>query len=421
MAITDKEEGVWGLDQVYNKINQGGIWSYSSTGISQRMYMWGSNSYGLFLAGEPTNTRRSSPVQIPGDTWTTISMNSGGTCKAIKVDGTGWAWGYNFYGNVGVNDKTTYSSPKQIPGTNWRSMGVAGSHTEMGTKTDGTLWMWGWNRYGQLGQNSAGNPGPSPAGRLNSQSSPVQVLGTDWDKINSTKALYGNVAMIGACTKTDGTLWLWGNNENKQLGQGNTTDYSSPVQVSGSWKKVVVGEECIMAQKTDGTLWSWGHNEGGVMGINAPAPASYDEPQAVGTDTTWRDFDFSFVGTSAFATKTDGTLWSWGYNGLGALGRNNISPARYSSPVQVPGTTWASVGGSRDGAMVTKTDGTLWIWGKNNNGQLGTNEPTTIQRKSSPTQIGSATGWTVEADSPYHWTLAGGPSNVNAALSDTSQ
>ena len=64
MAITDKEQGVWELDEVYNKINQGGIWSYSTTGIAQRMYMWGSNSYGLFLAGEPTNTRRSSPSEL---------------------------------------------------------------------------------------------------------------------------------------------------------------------------------------------------------------------------------------------------------------------------------------------------------------------------------------------------------------------
>jgi len=411
MAITDKEQGVWELDQVYNKINQGGIWDYSSSGISQRLYTWGKNDSGSL--GQNNNTKYSSPVQVPGDTWVDISASSGVTVHGIKLDGTAWGWGYNFYGDVGINDKTTYSSPKQIPGTTWRSINLCGAASYSATKTDGTLWVWGWNNWGNLGQNDR-----------TSRSSPVQILGTTWDKTNSGGSLYGDLA-YGAATKTDGSLWLWGNNENKQLGQGNQTDYSSPVQVSGggSWQKVVVGEECCMAQKTDGTLWAWGNNEGGVMGVNASGPASYDEPQAIGTDTNWKDFDVKYFGTAAFATKTDGTLWAWGFNDYGALGQNSGYFSQRSSPTQIgTDTTWASVCGKRYGGMATKTDGTLWIWGSGAYGQLGQNSIRTPYQNglSSPTQIGSATGWTVESDSAYHNHMFGDGNNLGA-LSNTSQ
>ena len=85
-----------------------------------------------------------------------------------------------------------------------------------------------------------------------------------------------------------------------------------------------------------------------------------------------------------FATKTDGTLWGWGYRGTGTLGLNENYPSGYfSSPVQIPGTTWSTdkIFASRYGI---KTDGTLWSWGSNDEGELGQNNRTTY---SSPIQI----------------------------------
>ena len=90
--------------------------------------------------------------------------------------------------------------------------------------------------------------------------------------------------------------------------------------------------------------------------------------------------------------KTDGTLWSWGYNNYGHLAQNNTT--KYSSPVQIPGTTWKSVAMQQYVAIATKTDGTIWSWAYGAQGSLGLNQAHTL-KLSSPTQIGSLTDWNV--------------------------
>jgi alpha-tubulin suppressor-like RCC1 family protein len=62
---------------------------------------------------------------------------------AIKTDGTLWSWGQNLDGNLGQNNRIPCSSPVQIPGTTWSSISVSGSRYSLATKTDGTLWAWG--------------------------------------------------------------------------------------------------------------------------------------------------------------------------------------------------------------------------------------------------------------------------------------
>ena len=61
-----------------------------------------------------------------------------------------------------------------------------------------------------------------------------------------------------------GELWVWGINGNGQLGDGTTTQKSSPVQIAGTtWSQVACGNRCTAAIKTDGTLWAWGDNQYG--------------------------------------------------------------------------------------------------------------------------------------------------------------
>ena len=94
------------------------------------------------------------------------------------------------------------------------------------------------------------------------------------------------------------------------------------------------------------------------------------------------------------ATKTDGTVWTWGSGGRGALGINDGN-SQYSSPKQVPGTTWNTEEFimSNYTVHILKTDGSLWAWGDQTEGGLGLNEQGGTQY-SSPIQIGTDTDWT---------------------------
>ena len=384
MAITDKEKGVWGLDQVYNKINQGSIWEYS--GIT-KFFGWGNNNYG---AGGQNGTAYSSPTQLPGD-WSKIrSTGYGRQFGALRTDGTVWMWGRNHKGQLGQNNRTNYSSPIQIPGTTWGSEFAVGPATAQWIKTDGTLWAWGNNGYGYLGHNNK-----------TEYSSPVQV-GSDntWSKVSASS---GNTSAI----KTDGTLWAWGYNAQGQLGQNNETQYSSPVQIGSdtTWSSIswASGNDTAFAIKTDGTLWSWGNAAGGVLGHNQ----SNYHPGVINNKSSPTQIPgtWSFMGTNGattvFAVNTSGTLYAWGKGTSANIGDGE--KVNRSSPVQIPGTTWSQVVGGQGSTVAVKTDGTLWTWGNNIYGTLGHNESGDGQpgSYSSPVQVGSDTGWEEPAASAY--------------------
>ena len=374
MAITDKEKGVWGLDQVYNKINQGSIWTYSG---EIALMAWGGNGSGQL--GLNNRTYYSSPVQLPGTTWSKLDAGASHS-MATKTDGTLWAWGTGSNGNLAQNNRTSYSSPIQIPGTTWDQS--SSNNGILATKTDGTLWAWGYNWYGNLGINANTNA---------SRSSPVQIPGTTW----RNAVIGGDMAIA---TKTDGTLWNWGLNEYGGCGQNNSTGegYSSPVQIPGTTWSTEIGvgsAQFCVAIKTDGTLWNWGRNDAGQLGHNNRT--QYSSPTQI-PGTTWSKVIGAANGGGVQgwygAIKTDGSLWMWGSNNEGgAIGQNEAS-VRYSSPVQVPGN-WSSMTGGWINVAATNTAGELWAWGNNGAGMLGQNSATQHWMGiSSPVQV-PGTGW----------------------------
>ena len=84
--------------------------------------------------------------------------------------------------------------------------------------------------------------------------------GTNWSSVDTGTA-------HSAAIQTDGTLWCWGYNSNGQLGDGTTTDRTSPVQIgTDTWLRADVGYFHTMGVKTDGTLWCWGLNSFGQLG-----------------------------------------------------------------------------------------------------------------------------------------------------------
>ena len=104
--------------------------------------------------------------------------------------------------------------------------------------------------------------------------------------------------------------------------------------------------DAFLATKTDGTLWAWGQNTKGQLGLNS-GTVRKSSPTQVGSDTTWDDVKLGY--TSGYGVKTDGTLWAWGDNSVGELGQS--SQVQYSSPVQVGSlTTWLSISGGSGAA-----------------------------------------------------------------------
>ena len=229
---TTKEEGIWDLDEVYNKINVGGIWSYDQAITT---WSWGEQDYGE-LGVNTSTTRYSSPKQVGTDaTWAGMGNRARGSSKSsalwIKNDGTAWVSGTNANGVLGLNQAGNpyataprRSSPTQIgTDTTWASAqgkatGVAyGCHVAI--KTDGTMWVWGRNYLGSLGLNQ---------GEYHSKSSPTQIPGSTW--VNVSASCASNDPEVIA-TKSDGSIWVWGENQSGSLGQNDNTKYSSPVQV----------------------------------------------------------------------------------------------------------------------------------------------------------------------------------------------
>tara|TARA_Y100001973_G_C5144028_1_gene304457 strand:- start:36 stop:1175 length:1140 start_codon:yes stop_codon:yes gene_type:complete len=232
-----------------------------------------------------------------------------------------------------------------------------------------------------VGRNNFGNLGQN---NRTDYSSPVQVTGTTWSEIYSGRG--GGRALT---LKTDGTLWTWGGTNDGASGLNSLVLYSSPVQIGSetTWGSIETYTNSSLAQKTDGTLWTWGGNERGQLGQNHTANRS--SPIQIGSGTDWSE-NISAGQDKSGAVKTDGTLWVWGYNNLGMLGQNNRTS--YSSPVQVPGTWSTSKGGLSVGSqtIAIKADGTLWAWGYGDSGTLGNNSTTW---RSSPVQVGSDTTW----------------------------
>jgi alpha-tubulin suppressor-like RCC1 family protein len=294
-----------------------------------------------------------------------------------------WAWGSNFFKQLGDGTDTTRNSPVQTTasGTNWKEIYAAGQFFSAGIKTDGTLWMWGYNPNGQLGTGTSSD----------TISTPVQTIaaGTNWKMVSCG-------GYHTAAIKTDGTLWGWGKNLSGHLGDGTTTSRTSPVQtiVGGTnWKMVSAGQNFTGAIKTDGTLWMWGYGFDGELGVGAQALIS-TPVQTVAAGTNWKQISCSGIAGTAAAIKTDGTLWMWGLNTSGELGDGTTT--RKSSPVQTVagGNNWKFV--STQGKQATraiKTDGTLWTWGLNDYGQLG--DGTTTSRSSPVQTVAAGTNWKI--------------------------
>ena len=353
------------------------------------LWVWGGNSTGQL--GTNDITTKSTPVTtfFGTSTWKQVACRGSGRSAAIKIDGTLWNWGAGAAGALGHNSEVSSITPITTfaGGSNWKQV-VTGDEFTAAVKLDGTLWVWGQNLTGSLGINDA-----TTINKL----TPVTTFlgGNNWDQVAAANSFV-------AAIKTDGTLWTWGSNAYGQLGINDTTDRLTPVTTflgGTNWRQVTTRDRTISATKTDGTLWLWGRGLYGRLGTNDTTDRLTPVTTFLG-GTNWTQVE---SGYTTVAIKNDGTLWTWGRNNNAQLGVND--GVDRSTPVTTftGGTNWKNVfrGGSSVGGI--KTDGTLWVWGQNNNAQLGTND--TITKSTPVTTFLGGNKWK-QAYSAVDFTLA---------------
>lgn len=152
------------------------------------------------------------------------------------------------------------------------------------------------------------------------------------------------------------------------------------------WETVSVGERHVVGIQTNGTLWSWGYN-GDYGALGSGNNWTYNSPTQIGSGADWKEINAGKV--HSFAIKENGTLWGWGSNLKGNLGSG--STALYSlTPVQIGVSQWKMARAWSNQSVGIKNDGTLWGWGDNQDATVGDG---TFINRSTPVLINNSTNW----------------------------
>jgi alpha-tubulin suppressor-like RCC1 family protein len=308
------------------------------------------------------------------------------TCLVLLDGGEVWNWGSTFYGQLGAGPLATglaYSSePVRVKATGTdgapiKATAIAGGgwHS-LAMKDDGTVWAWGYNFQGQLGDHSNAN-----------SNVPVQVVDNDRHPIKA-KAIAGGSYHSLAATPGDGTVWAWGRNDYGQLGNGSTTPSNVALQVLKDGKAlkaeaIAGGGWHSLALLEDGTVMAWGSNYYGQLGngstTDSHVPVKVQGIPAVREDGTLvKGTAIAADGHNSLALLDDGTVWAWGWNNYGQLGDGSTTdshvPVKVQGiPVKATAIALAAPFVEEEGAhcLALLEDGTVMAWGSNYWGQMG--------------------------------------------------
>jgi alpha-tubulin suppressor-like RCC1 family protein len=380
------------------------------------VWTWGANFNGKLGIGETNDVRELTPVEVHGAGnvgWlNSVQAIMGGEIHnvALKSDGTVWCWGWNAFGQLGNGTTNDSWVPVQAgltanpPLTNVVKLGGRPYFT-LAEKGDGTIWAWGMNQFGQMG-NGTVTPFSSPPNSV-----PVLVSNSQpgGPMNGATQITCGY--QFGAALTSTGTVWVWGSGTHGEQGTGGTTSNYIPVQVPGlsNITQISAGWFHILARKADGTVWAWGDNADGEIGDGTTSGA-FSPVQVLSVNNI---VAVSGGDGHSSALAADGTLWKWGKNDVGELGNGTTNgtanPVLAKILVDKLGNGFSNIVlmAARDyHNIAVKADGSVWMWGANDQGQCGDGTQNDVWRPAPVVGLGPRV--------PLYLTLAGGaPGAVN--------
>ena len=383
-----------------------GQWQALATGSDGNLYSWGdSDSVGR---DDKTGTPYSTPGLVPAPPGVRFTQISGGLSLSLALgsDGNLYSWGWNELGQLG---RDTTSTPASMPGLVTPPNGIhftyihAGYTHSLAFGSDGNLYSWGANDHGQLGRDTGSATYSATPDKV-----PLPAGVTKFTQVSG--GVYYSMAM-----GSDGNLYSWGNNNQGELGRypSSTEPRNRPGKVllpAGVTKftSFAINGWRSLAMGSDGNLYSWGWNEDGELGRETSNSMSNVMPDKVTLPAGVTRFTrFTAGNEHALAMGSDGNLYSWGNNSDGQLGRDtgstrNVMPDKVPLPAGVS-CTQTSVGDNF--SMAIGSDGNVYSWGSNRYGQLGReiiggsdSNPGMVKFPEDPRPISVSFGGTPSAD-----------------------
>lgn len=327
---------------------------------------WGGNAFGA--VGDGTTLNRLVPSDVTGLTSAVanIAAGDGFTC-AVLDDGKRKCWGSNDSSQLGDGTAMDRFTPIEVAGwaTPYRQI-EAGEVHSCALTAAGEVRCWGGNSYGQLGDGTS----------VDAQS-PVSVAGLGGDII-AISSYYRHTCALNSA----GGVKCWGSNDRGQLGDGTTTDRSTPVDVMGLPSDVVaisVGGFHSCAITMQGGARCWGGNESGAIGDGTTTNRS------VAVAVTGLSSGVAAISSGAFHTcalLNDASLRCWGGNSTGAVGDGTTTDRTVPALVSNFANDATSISSGGGFTCASTRLGRSRCWGLNNYGQLG--DGTTAPYRSAP-------------------------------------
>lgn len=342
----------------------------------KNLYGWGDNEFGQIGNGNKLE------IHTPTETLATdILQVAAGKHHSIAIQRNGYllAWGRNSNGQLGHGTKDSYyhHTPKVIKDLDHMIDVAAGWFHSLGLERDGTVWAWGGNYKGQLGDNT-----------VLERSTPVQVRGPKGGNM-----FLENIIKIGAGSDFSvaldkfGKVWQWGR------------DTLVPEQVAKleDIVDIATGAWHTLALKQDGTVWAWGYNWSGQLGIGVWEYENGYTPNNEYNDVLQVQNLSNIVAIAAgndhsLALTEAGTIFAWGDNDHGQIG-TTVNRNKYW-PIEIPSIKdIISIAAGEYSTYAIRNDKTYWAWGDNSNGVLGDG---TMEKSNIPKEISTIAGWDVE-------------------------